>query len=68
MPPKLMMFFAQSSGLSTTGVPLVSQLLTLYTTPVVYLCLDRLSRRFNLWRKTRRRAVARQSKEIIVKP
>ena len=57
----------QPLGVTIVGGLLVSQLLTLYTTPVVYLCLDRLSRRFNHWRTTRRQAVARQSNESVVK-
>jgi multidrug efflux pump len=36
-------------GISIVGGLFVSQLLTLYTTPVVYLCFDRLRRR---WRST----------------
>lgn len=58
----------QPLGVTIVGGLLVSQLLTLYTTPVVYLCLDRLSRRFNHWRTTRRQAVAGQSNESVVKP
>jgi multidrug efflux pump len=37
----------QPLGISIMGGLVLSQLLTLYTTPVVYLCLDRLRLRFS---------------------
>ena len=40
-------------GLTIVGGLLLSQVLTLYTTPVVYLYFDRLRHRFNRWRGTR---------------
>ncbi|WP_201016993.1 efflux RND transporter permease subunit [Pseudomonas cichorii] len=40
-------------GLTIIGGLLFSQVLTLYTTPVVYLYLDRLRHRFNGWRGVR---------------
>ena len=40
-------------GISIVGGLIVSQALTLYTTPVVYLALDRLSHRFRRWRTGR---------------
>ncbi|GAA0838059.1 efflux RND transporter permease subunit [Cupriavidus pauculus] len=42
-------------GISIVGGLVVSQLLTLYTTPVVYLTLDRWRLRVNAWRARRRR-------------
>jgi multidrug efflux pump len=41
-------------GISIVGGLLISQLLTLYTTPVVYLYMDRISRRLKEWRRGRR--------------
>ena len=43
-------------GITIIGGLLVSQILTLYTTPVIYLMLDRLHRR--LWGRGREDAVA----------
>ncbi|MDB6146157.1 MAG: acriflavine resistance protein [Pseudomonas sp.] len=40
-------------GLTIIGGLIFSQILTLYTTPVVYLYLDRLRHRFNNWRGVR---------------
>jgi multidrug efflux pump subunit AcrB len=37
-------------GIAIVGGLLFSQLLTLYTTPVIYLLFDRLSQRFSAWR------------------
>ncbi|MHB0820473.1 efflux RND transporter permease subunit [Stutzerimonas stutzeri] len=43
----------QPLGLTIIGGLILSQILTLYTTPVVYLYLDRLRHRFNGWRGVR---------------
>lgn len=43
----------QPLGLTIIGGLVFSQILTLYTTPVVYLYLDRARRRFNKWRGVR---------------
>jgi multidrug efflux pump len=40
-------------GITMVGGLLVSQVLTLFTTPVIYLGFDRLSRRIKSWRGTR---------------
>ncbi len=41
----------QPLGITMVGGLLVSQVLTLFTTPVIYLAFDRLDRRFRAWRK-----------------
>src|SRR5690606_6418413 len=43
----------QPLGLAIVGGLVLSQLLTLFTTPVVYLYFDRLRHRFNRWRGVR---------------
>ncbi len=43
----------QPLGLTIIGGLIFSQILTLYTTPVVYLYLDKLRHRFNRWRGVR---------------
>ncbi|UVE19641.1 multidrug efflux RND transporter permease subunit [Pseudomonas sp. LS44] len=43
----------QPLGITIVGGLILSQILTLYTTPVVYLSLDRLRHRFNSWRGVR---------------
>ncbi|MBI6900123.1 multidrug efflux RND transporter permease subunit [Pseudomonas putida] len=43
----------QPLGLTIIGGLVFSQILTLYTTPLVYLYLDRLRHRFNRWRGVR---------------
>lgn len=43
----------QPLGITIVGGLVLSQLLTLYTTPVVYLYFDRLRHRVNHWRGVR---------------
>jgi multidrug efflux pump len=48
----------QPLGIAVVGGLLLSQLLTLYTTPVVYVVLDRLRARVQCWSRWRRRPAA----------
>ncbi|MGN5478885.1 efflux RND transporter permease subunit [Cupriavidus basilensis] len=47
-------------GISIVGGLVMSQLLTLYTTPVVYLTLDRWRLKVKAWRERRRGGPHRQ--------
>ena len=49
-------------GIAIVGGLIVSQILTLYTTPVIYLVLDQLRQRFENWRQRRAK-----HKEPVVK-
>lgn len=51
----------QPLGLAVVGGLMLSQILTLYTTPVVYLYFDRLRHRFNRWRGIRTDAALEHS-------
>ena len=53
-------------GISIVGGLMVSQMLTLYTTPVVYLYIDRLQLRFA--RRKRERSLAREVPSPIPSP
>jgi len=50
----------QPLGISIVGGLILSQLLTLFTTPVVYLYLDRL----RLWLRQRRDAVGQPAAQV----
>ena len=48
-------------GITIIGGLLISQLLTLYTTPVIYIWFDRLAARFSRRRKTRAAPPSRET-------
>jgi multidrug efflux pump len=43
-------------GITMVGGLLVSQMLTLFTTPVIYLAFDRVARRVEAWRRPQAKA------------
>jgi multidrug efflux pump len=51
----------QPLGIAIVGGLLMSQVLTLYTTPVVYVVLDRLRQRMRVWFKVKNGSSARPS-------
>jgi multidrug efflux pump len=52
-------------GITIIGGLIVSQMLTLYTTPVVYLSLDRLRIWFARWLRSRHKAPDQISQETL---
>ncbi|WP_369124917.1 efflux RND transporter permease subunit, partial [Pseudomonas sp. MH10out] len=48
----------QPLGYALVGGLVISQLLTLFTTPVIYLYLDNLSNRLNRWFESNNKVIA----------